>query len=98
MTEDIVLYPARVGTGLCPVPAGRSPAAACGHSKSGFAIVAGFSRKAEGGCCYVLLGAECSASIAAFTFAETSSVSRTLSPAVGMISPTRISSGWHLMW
>ncbi len=50
------------------------------------------------GCPYALLGAECRASSAAFTLADTSSVSRTVNPAVGIISPTRISSGWHLMW
>jgi len=50
------------------------------------------------GCSYALLGAECRASSAAFTLADTSSVSRTVNPVVGIISPTRISSGWHLMW
>jgi hypothetical protein len=64
----------------------------------GFAPVAGFSRTVEGGCPYVLLGADCSPSIAAFTFAETASVSCTVNPAVEIGSPTRISSGWHLMW
>src|ERR1700682_5443434 len=52
---------------------------------------------AEGGCLYVVLGAECRASIAAFTFAETASVCGTVNPAVEIGSPTRISSGCHWM-
>ena len=52
----------------------------------------------EGGCPYVVLEAECRASIAAFTLDETASVSCTVNPAVEIGSPTRISSGWHLMW
>jgi hypothetical protein len=36
--------------------------------------------------------------MADFTLADTSSVSRTVNPAVEIGSPTRISSGWHLMW
>jgi hypothetical protein len=52
----------------------------------------------EGGRPYVVLCAECRASMADFTFADTSSVSRTVNPAVETGSPTRISSGWHLMW
>src|ERR1017187_149795 len=47
---------------------------------------------------YVVRGAECRASMADFTLADTSSVSRTVNPAVEIGSPTRISSGWHLMW
>src|ERR1700732_5202040 len=43
---------------------------------------------------YVVLGAECRVSIAAFTLAETASVSCTVNPAVEIGSPTRISSGW----
>src|ERR1035437_1730347 len=53
---------------------------------------------AEGGRPYVVLGAECRASIADFTLADTSSVSCTVNPAVEIGSPTRISSGWDLMW
>ena len=43
------------------------------------------------------LGAEYSDSIAALTLAETLPVSLAVSPAVEITSPTRISSGWHLM-
>ena len=40
---------------------------------------------------YAVLGAECRASIADFTFAATSSVSRNVRPVVEMGSPIRIS-------
>ena len=46
---------------------------------------------------YAILGKLCSASIAAFTSADTASVSRTVNPVVEITFPIRISSGWHLM-
>jgi hypothetical protein len=83
------------GRAPSPVQAERSSAAAGGHGNFGLVMVGGFFSDRRG---YVLLGADCSPSIAAFTFAETASVSCTVNPAVEIGSPTRISSGWHLMW
>src|ERR1039457_5653353 len=48
------------------------------------ALATALAWTAGGGCPYVVLGAECRASIADFTLADTPSVSCTVNPAVGL--------------